>query len=115
MIKRTLYFGNPTYLNTRDEQLVINFPGTKEMKGLGNAIPIEGIGVVVLDHQQITITHSVITKLLASNVALITCNETHHPTGLMLNLDGNQLQSARFQAQVRSVVALEKATLAADC
>ncbi len=108
MIKRTLYFGNPTYLNTRDEQLVINFPGTKEMKGLENAIPIEDIGLVILDHQQITITHSVIAKLLANNVALITCNETHHPTGLMLNLDGNQLQSARFQAQVEASLPLKK-------
>ena len=108
MIKRTLYFGNPTYLNNRDEQLLINFPGTQEMKNLNNTIPIEDIGVVILDHQQITISHSLIAKLLANNVALITCDATHHPTGLMLNLDGNQLQSARFQAQVEASLPLKK-------
>ena len=26
MIKRTLFFGNPAYLSTRNEQLVVNFP-----------------------------------------------------------------------------------------
>jgi CRISPR-associated protein Cas1 len=108
MIKRTLYFGNPTYLNTRDEQLVINFPGTQEMKDIKNTVPIEDIGVVILDHQQITISHSLMAKLLANNVALITCDHTHHPVGMMLNLDGHQLQSARFKAQVDASQPLKK-------
>jgi CRISPR-associated protein Cas1 len=110
MIKRTLYFGNPTYLSTRDEQLVINLPskGIEEIKKMDATIPIEDIGVVILDHQQITITHSTIAKLLANNVALITCDHTHHPVGMMLNLDGHQLQSARFKAQVDATQPLKK-------
>lgn len=110
MIKRTLYFGNPTYLNTRDEQLVINLPskGVEEIKKMDATVPIEDIGVVILDHQQITITHSTIAKLLANNVALITCDNTHHPVGMMLNLDGHQLQSARFKAQIDATQPLKK-------
>ena len=51
MIKRTLYFGNPAYLSTENRQLVIRLP---DKCGSGNAvtksIPIEDIGVVVLDN-----------------------------------------------------------------
>ena len=35
------------------------------------------------------------SRRYANNVALITCDNSHHPTGLLLNLDGNTLQSAK--------------------
>lgn len=98
MVKRTLYFGNPAYLNTRLEQLVITYPEASEAK----TIPIEDIGVVILDHQQITISLALIAKLLNHNVALITCDQTHHPSGLLLTLDGHTLQSQKFQEQIQA-------------
>ena len=104
MIKRTLYFGNPAYLKTKDEQLVFDGGETGEQK----TIPIEDIGVVILDHQQITITQALIAKLLENNVALITCDSRHHPTGLMLTLDGHTLQSLKFKAQLDATVPLKK-------
>lgn len=104
MIKRTLYFGNPAYLKTTNEQLLIEMHDSGETK----QVPIEDIGLLILDHQQITITHAFIAKLLANNVALITCDATHYPTGLMLNLDGHTLQSQKFQAQLEASVPLKK-------
>ncbi|MFD2921555.1 type II CRISPR-associated endonuclease Cas1 [Terrimonas rubra] len=104
MIKRTLYFGNPAYLKTQNEQLVVELPETSEQR----TAAIEDIGLVVLDHQQITITQSVLAKLLENNTAVVTCNHTHHPTGLLLNLDGHTLQSQRFQHQVAASVPLQK-------
>jgi CRISP-associated protein Cas1 len=104
MIKRTLYFGNPAYLKTKDEQLVFESHDNGELKTL----PIEDIGVLIMDHQQITITQALIAKLLENNVALITCDSKHHPTGLMLNLDGHTLQSKKFAAQVEATVPLKK-------
>jgi CRISP-associated protein Cas1 len=104
MIKRTLYFGNPAYLKTSNEQLVIEMLEGGETK----TVPIEDIGLLILDHQQITITQALIAKLLVENVALITCDHTHHPTGLLLNLDGNSLQSMKYQAQVEASVPLKK-------
>ena len=103
MIKRTLYFGNPAYLKTATEQLVVERPGEEK-----KTIPIEDIGIIVLDHQQITITQALLAKLLANNVALISCNETHHPVGLLLTLDGHTLQSQKYQAQVDASVPLKK-------
>jgi len=46
--------------------------------------------------------------LLAQNVALITCNQTHHPVGLFLNLDGNTLQSLKFNQQIEARLPLKK-------
>jgi len=104
MIKRMLYFGSPAYLKTENEQLVITNTETGELK----SAPIEDIGVVVLDHQQITISQSLIAKLLSNNVAFVTCDNTHHPTGLLLNLDGHTLQSQKFQAQIEASIPLKK-------
>lgn len=110
MIKRTLYFGNPVYLNRRNEQLVINIPnaqGLDDSSGI-NTIPIEDIGIVILDHQQITITHSLISALIENNVAIIHCNETHHPSGLMMPLATNTTQTEKFRAQIEVSAPLKK-------
>ncbi len=104
MIKRTLYFGSPAYLKTTNEQLVFESHETGETK----STPIEDIGVLILDHQQITVSQALIAKLLANNVAFITCDSTHHPVGLLLNLDGNTLQSQKFQDQMEASVPLKK-------
>lgn len=104
MIKRTLYFGNPAYLSVKDNQLVINLIETKETK----SIPIEDIGVVVLDHWQISCTQKVFESLLSNNVALITCDSSHMPQGLLLNLEGNTLQSERFKEQINASEPLKK-------
>ncbi len=116
MIKRTLYFGNPAYLKTSNEQLVVDFPavsitipeGQQTIKQEPKTIPIEDIGLVILDHKQITITQSLLSKLLANNCAVITCDDTHHPTGMLLNLDGNSLQSQKFRAQIDVTLPLKK-------
>mgnify|MGYP001207037101 CR=1 FL=1 len=46
MIKRTLFFGNPAYLSTKNEQLVVNFPEEERKEA---TIPIEDLGYVVLE------------------------------------------------------------------
>lgn len=76
--------------------------------GETNIIPIEDIGIVILDHQQITITQSLMAKLLANNTALITCDATHPPVGLHLCLIGHTLQSQKFKAQIAVTLPLKK-------
>lgn len=97
MIKRTLYFGNPAYLNKKDEQLKVADPDTRHEKA---SIPLEDIAVMVLDNPQITITHALISDLTGRNVALISCDSKHLPSGLMLPLDGNHVQTERFRTQI---------------
>ena len=104
MIKRTLYFGNPTYLRVQQQQLVVEIPLTKEQ----HYIPIEDIGLIMLDNPQITISHVLIEKLLENNCALVTCDAKHLPVGLMLPLDGNTLQSERWKQQIEASAPLKK-------
>jgi CRISPR-associated protein Cas1 len=110
MIKRTLYFGNPAYLSIRDAQLVIHIPEANGMddKTGNNTIPIEDIGVLILDHNQLTITHGLMEALLANNCAMITCDNSRMPVGLQLPLSGNTIQSERFQSQLDASVPLLK-------
>lgn len=116
MIKRTLYFGNPSYLSVKDKQLVIKLPQVENNNTLPDSfkrqavhtIPIEDIGVVVLDNRQITVTHGLFDALLDNNVAVITCNSNRMPTGLLLPLSGNTTQSERFTEQINSSLPLRK-------
>ncbi|NJO69977.1 MAG: type II CRISPR-associated endonuclease Cas1 [Bacteroidetes bacterium] len=109
MIKRTLYFGNPAYLCCNNQQLQVERPAEKDKeKERPATIPIEDIGVVILDHPQITITHHLMHRLLDVNCALITCDDKHMPAGLLLNLEGNTLQQERFDAQIAASVPLKK-------
>ena len=113
MIKKTLYFGNPAYLSLSNRQMVIqkpeddDFPYSKEEKII-RTIPVEDIGVVVLDNRQITITSCLISELLANNVAVITCTPESMPQGLLLPLQGNTLQNERFLAQIEASLPLKK-------
>lgn len=116
MIKRTLYFGNPAYLGKTNKQLVIRLPEIENNDNLPDtyktesrkSIPIEDIGVVILDHQQITITQSLVAALLDNNVSVISCNESHMPSGLMLPLDVNHTQHERFTYQINASQPLKK-------
>ena len=111
MIKRTLYFGNPAYLSLSSRQLVIRKSESQKEGAQGENIctrAIEDIGVIVIDHSQITLTSALIAALLDNNVALITCDSHHMPTGLLLPLSGNTIQSERFQAQVSASLPLKK-------
>lgn len=116
MIKKTLYFGNPAYLSLSNRQLVIKLPEVEKNPDLPmvvkqksvRTIPIEDIGVVVLDHKQITVTQALIAALLDNTVALITCNDKRLPTGLMLPLQGNSVQNERFRKQIEASLPLKK-------
>lgn len=71
-------------------------------------IPIEDIGVVVLDNKRITITTGAMEAMLENNCALISCDRKSLPVGLMLPLVGNTLQNERFRDQLDASLPLKK-------
>lgn len=115
MIKRTLCFTSPAYLSLKDRQLLIKLPEVEKselperMKRDGTrTIPVEDIGVVVLDNRQITMTHGLLEALLENNCAVVTCDSRGMPVGLMLPLCGNTVQSERFAQQTDASLPLKK-------
>lgn len=116
MIKKTLCFSNPAYLSLRDAQLVIKLPEIQKATCLTEDFkkstevtrPIEDIGVVVIDHKQITITSGALEALLENNCAVITCDSRSMPVGLLLPLTGNTTQNERFRDQLNASQPLRK-------
>lgn len=119
MIKRTLYFGNPAYLSFKSRQLVIrkppandlpplDFDNPKEYTDAIKTIPIEDIGLVVLDCQQIIVSSALLTALLDNNCAVVSCDQKHLPTGLLLTLYGNVVQTERHHQQLDASLPLKK-------
>lgn len=113
MIKRTLYFGNPAYLSLKMKQMVVRIPQKDDgdlpsEEDMVRTVPIEDLGVIILDNKQITITQGLIGALLENNCALITCDSRRMPVGLMLPLAGNTIQNERFRSQLDSSLPLRK-------
>ena len=105
MIKRTLFFGNPAYLSTKSEQMVVNFPEDgKDEK----TIPIEDLGFIVLEDPQITITNGLLMKLVQNKTAIITCNKQHLPCSILQPLVGHSEQTERYRYQLNASIPLKK-------
>lgn len=109
MIKRTLCIESPCHLRCDNGQMVVSFAYVRGKEDIAEkCVPIEDIGVLVLEHLQVTVTHYLLNKLVANNTIVITCDELHHPSGLLLPIEGHTLQSQKQKAQVEASQPLKK-------
>ena len=104
MIKRTLYFSNPAYLSIKWNQLIIKKPDQNKAQ----TVPIEDIAMILLDHQQITLTHEVIRRLQQNKAVIISCDQKHMPSGLMVPLEANHTQTEKQRNQLVATISLKK-------
>ncbi len=103
MIKRTITISNPSKLSSKLDQLIIEQDGK-----IAGKIPIEDIGVLLVEHPAVIYTQGCLSALLANNSAVIVCAPNHHPQGLLLPLDTNELQSERFRHQIEASQPVKK-------
>lgn len=114
MIKKTLYIENPAYISAKQSQLIIKTPSIEKSisnefgERFSNSIPIEDIGIVVLDNQQITITQGALQALNDNNCSTIVCDSNRMPCGLMLPFSGNTLLGERSKIQTNISLPLKK-------
>ena len=137
MIKRTVYIGSPAKVHLKLDQLcfdksqdIPNEPDFERKKSDAYAqwlfndvpipekyldqepqrvsIPIEDIGLLVLDHPQISITHGLINALTENNSAVLICNEKHLPNAMMLPLAANQTYTEKLPFQIAASEPLKK-------
>ncbi len=96
MIRKTVEFSTPgTRLSVANSQLVI------ERLDLPKAtLPIEDLGVVIVDDIQATYTQSVFLSLLEAGATVLVTGHDHLPVGMMLPLDAHHIQTERHRAQV---------------
>ncbi|MEZ5195928.1 MAG: type II CRISPR-associated endonuclease Cas1 [Bacteroidales bacterium] len=104
MIKRTLYFGNPCFLMKKQNQLVVDYGKEKEQK----QVPIEDIGLMVVDHYQVKLTAALIQALIDNNSAVLFCDQKHLPAGLMLPMAQHHAFTEKMYFQLESSLPLKK-------
>jgi CRISPR-associated protein Cas1 len=113
MVKRTLHFSNPAYLSCKNQQLVVELRDDTSINSVRRektikTVPIEDVGIVILEHPQITFTIRLLELLLENKVSVITCNSKFMPNGMFLPLEGNSEQTERFRTQIESSIPLKK-------
>ena len=96
MLKRTLCFTSPVMLSLKNGQLVIIF---KELPEEKHTVPIEDIGMVILDNQMTGVTLPLLNELVDNGVAVVLCDKKGFPHALLQNLDANSLQGEILRNQ----------------
>ena len=93
-LKKVLHFGNPARLSLKFEQLVI------ELEGKGPITrPLEDVGSIVIDHQQVRCSTPLIAKAAEKGVVIVWCDAKHLPVSYSLPYVGNNLQNLRHRQQ----------------
>ena len=93
MIKKIVEISRArTYLSVRYGQLILKREGER----ISN-IPCEDVGVLLVDHRGVTYTHSVFTELLKNGAAVVLCGSNHHPSGMLLPIESNSVQTERYR------------------
>lgn len=102
MIARTLSFGSPGRLFVRDEQLVYENKNNER-----RTFPIEDLGFVLIESEQITLSATCLRKLAESNVATIICNATHTPSAQLFPFAAHSTSQETVSAQLAASDAVQ--------
>jgi len=103
MLKRTLFFSKPYYLAVKNKQLLIKGKDEED-----KTVPIEDIGFMVMENQQIIVSMPLLDELVKNNVAVIFCNNKHMPHSMLFPLEGNHLQGEIHRRQIQISEPLKK-------
>ncbi len=102
MIKKSILIENKTSITSKNLQLIIK----SEIRE--SAIPIEDIGFLVLDHQEIYLSLPAMNLLVENNTSVIICGKNHLPNGMFLNLNSHHIQQEVFKNQIEASIPLKK-------
>ena len=70
MLKRTIVIANPASLHLRDNQMKILLKGDVENE---RSVPIEDVGIVLIENQQVNLSIPLMIALTDSNVIVVFC------------------------------------------
>ena len=108
MIKKSLCFSNPAYLSLKLNQLVIKIANPVSGKDRVLTRPIEDIGMIIIESHSVVLTSALLAFLMENNVAVLTCDSKHMPSGLMLPLAYNNELTEKATRQINSSQPLKK-------
>jgi CRISPR-associated protein Cas1 len=96
MIKRTLDISEQAYLHIKNHQLYVEKEGVTVAQ-----VPIEDLGVLILQSKAIVLTQSVLSHCMENNVAVVCCDDRYLPVSVNLPLwTGNTLHTRVLRDQL---------------
>ena len=104
MIKRVIDISEKSYIHMKNKQLLI-----ERKNQLIASIPIEDLGVVILQNRAIVITQAVIIACQENNVILVFCDKQHLPYSVILPIsDANSLHTRILIEQTKVTLPTRK-------
>lgn len=105
MLKRTLVFSSPMILSLKNQQIVIAYKDSPDEK---RTVPIEDVGVVLLENQQTSITLPLLNALAEGEVQVVLCNNKGMPSAMIQSMNSNNLQGETLRNQIACGEVLKK-------
>ena len=104
MTDRILDFSDSqAYLRCKLEQLVIE---RKDADAV--SLPMADVAAVIISHPQVTCTQAALATLMEKGAAVVVCNASSLPIGLMLPTEQHTTQTRRFAAQATASLPMKK-------
>lgn len=107
MLKRTLCFESDGFVFVREKQLVFNAKDAANDTPTAR-IPIEDIGVVILESRHITITTYALDALAEAGAVVVVCDGLHMPSAALLPTCGHTATHRISAAQLKAPNALRE-------
>lgn len=79
---RSLVVTKPSRLSRHQSSLVVEQGEGSDRSKI--TIPFEDIAVILLDHREIALTHSVLSSCGEFGIVLVSTGDSHHPNGAFL-------------------------------
>ena len=105
MLKRTLVFSSAMILSLKNRQLVLAYKDSPDEK---QTVPIEDVGVVLLENQQTSVTLPLLNALAENEVQVVICNSKGMPNAMIQGLNSNNLQGETLRNQIACGEVLKK-------
>lgn len=84
--------------------MVVENQSTGEVR----TVPIEDVGFVLIENQQVGFTIPLLNALSENNCAVVFCNAQHVPVSMLMNLESNNVQAETYKFQIEASLPLKK-------
>lgn len=103
MSHRVVEISRPSFLSTTLQHLVVEQEGAEVGR-----VPIEDLGVLLLDSYGIVLTQELLVRLSKHQVTVIVCDEKHMPTGSYLAHEGHHRHAEIVREQAAASEPVKK-------
>lgn len=104
MIKKTIYISKPCSIHLKNCQMEVTDKDSGEVR----TVPVEDIGIVVVENQRAIFTVPILNALSENNSTVVFCNEKMTPDSILLPFEGNTIQAETYKIQMDASEPLKK-------